>query len=267
MLREDREMLLLPFIGAVFALIAWVLLFVPGFLIGWAVSGDSDSQVARIVGLALGTLAATCVSVYFQAALVIAANIRADGGDPTRAQVLGLAWQRRGTILKWAILTTTVGLVLRAIQDRLGAAGAILGAFGGLAWGVATFLVVPVLVSEDVGPVTAVKRSAAVLKQTYGTSIRTTLRFGLIALVLWLPAIAVAVVGVVLLGKGTGADALGITLIVVGVLAMIVLAVVFSAIAAYARALIYRYAVGKPTPGIPTELFAGVFRRKGALSV
>ena len=44
---------------------------------------------------------------------------------------------------------------------------------------------------------------------------------------------------------------------------MVALAVVFSAIAAYARALVYRYAVGQPTPGIPTELFAGVFRRKG----
>jgi hypothetical protein len=266
MLREDREMLWLPFIGAIFALVAWIALFVPGFLVGWAVSGQSDST-AGIVGAVLGTFAATCVSVYFQAALVIAANERADGGDPTRAQVLGAAWQRRGTIVKWAILTTTVGTVLRAIQDRLGAAGAILGALGGLAWGIATFLVVPVLVAEDVGPVTAVKRSATVLRQTYGTSIRTTLRFGLIALVLWLPAIALAVVGVVLLGRGTGADALGIALIAVGVLAMVVLAVVFSAIGAYARALIYRYAVGQPTPGVPSDLFAGVFRRKGALSI
>jgi hypothetical protein len=231
------------------------------------VSGGSDNRVGPIVGLALGTLAATCVSVFFQAALVIAANVRADGGNPTRAQVLGAAWNRRGAIFRWSILTTTVGLVLRAIQDRLGAAGAIVGALGGLAWGVATFLVVPVLVAEDVGPVTAVKRSAAVLKQTWGTSIRTTLRFGLIAIVLWLPAIALAVIGVVLLGRGTGADAVGITLIAIGVLAMVALAVVFSAIAAYARALVYRYAVGQPTPGIPTELFAGVFRRKGALSI
>ena len=89
-------------------------------------------QSRPIVGLALGTLAATCVSVFFQAALVIAANVRADGGNPTRAQVLGAAWNRRA-IFRWSILTTTVGLVLRAIQDRLGAAGAIVGALGGLA--------------------------------------------------------------------------------------------------------------------------------------
>src|SRR6187200_2987863 len=40
MLREDREMLWLPFIGAIFALIAWLALFVPGALVGWAVSGQ-----------------------------------------------------------------------------------------------------------------------------------------------------------------------------------------------------------------------------------
>jgi hypothetical protein len=266
MLREDREMLWLPFIGALFALIAWLILFFPGWLIGWAASGQSD-RVGPFVGMVLGTFGATCVSVYFQAALVIAANERADGGDPTRSGVLAAAWQRRGAILKWSLLTTTVGLAIRAVQDRLGAAGAILGALGGLAWSVATFLVVPVLVAEDVGPVTAVKRSATVLKQTYGTSIRTTLRFGLIAFLLWLPAIAVVVLGVVLLGRGTASDAVGIGLIAIGVLAMVALAVVFSAIGAYARALIYRYAVGRPTPGVPTELFAGVFRRKGALSL
>ena len=105
------------------------------------------------------------------------------------------------------------------------------------------------------------------LKQTWGTSIRTTLRFGLIAIVLWLPAIALAVIGVVLLGAAPAPTPSAFTLIAIGVLAMVALAVVFSAIAAYARALVYRYAVGQPTPGIPPELFAGVFRRKGALSI
>jgi hypothetical protein len=55
----------------------------------------------------------------------------------------------------------------------------------------------------------------------------------------------------------------GIALISLSIVALIALATLFSAIGAYARALIYRYAVGLPTPGIDTRVLAGAFRPKG----
>ena len=60
--------------------------------------------------------------------------------------------------------------------------GSILGFLGGLAWAIASFLVVPVVVAEDLGPVASIKRSAQLIKSTWGTSLRTTLRFGFIQL-------------------------------------------------------------------------------------
>jgi hypothetical protein len=263
LLRQDRELLWLPVLGAVFAVLAAVVLAVPGLAIG-ALAGDSTvSQVGYWLALALALFAATCVSIFFQTAIVVGANERAEGRDPTRSLVLREAWRRRGRILKWSALTTTVGLLLRVIQDRLGSVGAILTALGGLAWGVVSFLVVPVLVAEDVGPVTAVKRSATLLKETWGTSLRTTVRFGWIALVLWLPTLAVIGLGVWLLAQGgTAADATGAGLLVLGVFAGIVLATVFSAVGGYARALIYRYATGQATPGVEPQLLAGAFRSR-----
>src|SRR5215212_10751368 len=38
----------------------------------------------------------------------------------------------------------------------------------GFAWNIATYLVVPVLAAEDIGPIDAVKRSTQLLKRTWG---------------------------------------------------------------------------------------------------
>jgi hypothetical protein len=265
MLRQDRDLIALPFVGAVVAIVAAVLFFVPGYALGWLVSGQDESGLALGIGLVLGTFAGTLVAVYFQAALVIGANERAEGRDPTRSSVMSMAWQRRGRILSWAVLTTTVGLLLRLVRDRLGSIGAIIGALSGLAWGVATFIVVPVLVAEDVGPVKAVRRSASLLRDTWGTSLRSTVRFGLIALLVWLPVVAVAGLGLwLVMGGGTDQQVAGGVLLGIGVLAGIALGTVFSAATAYVKAVIYRYATGLPTPGIDQALVAGAFRTSGS---
>jgi hypothetical protein len=194
---------------------------------------------------------------------VIGANQRADGGDPTLRGVLAQAWTHRAKILSWAALTTSVGVVIRAVEQRLGIVGNILGFLGGIAWAIASFLVVPVVIVEDLGPIDAVKRSAHLIRQTWGTSLRTTLRFGFIQLLLILPAIAVLVIGIVAVASGsTVGIVLGVVLILLGVAAILVLGMVFSAISTYARAMIYRYATGRPVPGVDPQLFAGVFRAK-----
>lgn len=265
MLRQDKQLISLPFVGAVVAIVVSGLLFAVGYGIGWLISGQDESELAFGIGLVLGAFAGTLVAIYFQAALVIGANERAEGRDPTRSNVLSMAWQRRGPILSWAVLTTTVGLVLRVIRDRLGSIGAIVGALGGLAWGVATFLVVPVLLAEDVGPVKAVRRSATLLRDTWGPSLRSYVRFGIIAFLLWLPAVAAVVGGLYLaIGGGTDKEVLGAVLLGLGVLAMIVLGTIFSAVTAYVKAVIYRYATDRTTPGIDDALIAGAFRPTGS---
>jgi hypothetical protein len=264
LLRQDRELLWLPAIASLTGLIAALVLFVPGFAIGWAASGGNQNSWGAWVGGVFAAFAASVVSIYFQAALVIGAYERADGGDPTLRGVLAQAWTHKGKILSWAALTTTVGVAIRTLEQRLGAVGNILGFLGGIAWAVASFLVVPIVVVENLGPIDAVKRSAELIRQTWGTSLRTTLRFGLIQLLFFLPTIVVFVIGVILVASGsTIGIAVGIVLILAAVIAFLILAMVFSAISTYARALIYRYATGRPVPGISPQLFAGVFRTKG----
>ena len=260
LLRQDRELLWLPVLATLGALLAVVVLFVPGFALGY---GLGNENVGAVLGGALAAVGSTAVAIYFQAALVIGANQRADGGDPTVRGVLGEAWALRARILKWALLAATVGAVIRALEQRLGAVGKLVGFLGGIAWAIATFLVVPVIVAEDIGPIDAVKRSSQVLKSTWGMSVRSTLRFGLIQLVVLVPAILVGVVGAALISSGGAAGvALGVVVLLVAVLAILAMSMLASAVTGYARALIYRYATGAPVPGIAPALFAGAFTPK-----
>ncbi|HZU72972.1 MAG TPA: DUF6159 family protein [Acidimicrobiales bacterium] len=102
----------------------------------------------------------TFLTVFFNAAIVAAASDRLGGGQGSVVAGLRTAWAGLDRLILWAGLSATVGLVLRTVEARAGVVGAVVGRVIGVAWGVMTFLVVPVLVFEPVGPVHAVRRSA-----------------------------------------------------------------------------------------------------------
>src|SRR5690606_40814523 len=67
----------------------------------------------------------------------------------------------------------------------------------GLAWTLATFLVVPVLVSQNVGPIEALKESVSLLKRSWGENLAGNvgigLAFGLITAVVAIVSIALVI--------------------------------------------------------------------------
>jgi hypothetical protein len=240
--RQDRQMIWLPVMAAVTGLIAFAVVAVPlGLAIG-------HTGLAFLVAFACGSLVATAATVIFNVALVFAANDRIEGRTPTISSSLAQAWARKGVIFRWAILAAIVGTTIRALESRLGVVGRVVGFAGGLAWAVATFLVIPVLAFEDVGPIEAVKRSSHILKDRFGTVARGGLRFGVLFLGLSLAALAVVAVGVVLIAKRVYLA--GVPVTAVGVFGIIGVAMYASAAGMYMRTILYRFAVGKPIPDL-----------------
>ena len=260
LLREDRSMIWLGLLGNLSAIVGFGALFAPGYFVTKALG--QTTQTSAIVGAVLGVLVASICAIFFQAALVIAANRRADGGVPTIGSVLAEAWTLRWKIVGWALLTTTVGFAIRALEQRLGILGKVVGFLGAIAWAVASFFVVPVLVAERLGPIEAVKHSARVIRRTWGTSVRTTLRFGFAQTLLTLVPMAMIIFGAVFLWNPTGQPgyaAFGAVCLVVGVVGLFALSAIFGAVSVYSRALIYRWAMSRPVPGIDPRLFDGAF--------
>jgi hypothetical protein len=176
MLRSDRELLVLPLMSAVATS-----LVVASFAAAAFAGGEFDAlHAGQAVAAPDASFYAWCfafyvvqygVVIFFNTALVGAALERLDGGNPTLGSALALAYRRIGPILGYAVVSATVGMVLRMISERLGLIGRLLGFAGGLAWTVMTFLVVPVLAAEGVGPIAAIEKSASLLRRSWGENL------------------------------------------------------------------------------------------------
>jgi hypothetical protein len=153
----------------------------------------------------------------------------------------------------------------RAAHRRRDASGSSAGSSStlvGLAWTVATALVVPVLAAEDVGPLEAIGRSVELIKKAWGEDIIGSTGIGVVfGLVLFV----LCLVGGFLVFAAFASHnvALGIMLLVVLVLTVSLLALAQATLQGIYSAALYRYANGDPASGgIDKTLLAGAFQPK-----
>ncbi len=264
-LRQDKELLVFPAVSAVAGLLVIASFVLPlfGMLDLKAIEANSDSIPPWLYAwVFLFYLVQYFVIFYFNTALVGAAMIRLEGGDPTVADGLRIARSKIRVILGYAAIAATVGMILRAIEERAGFIGKWITGLIGAAWTVVTFLTVPVLVMRDVGPLDAVKESARLLKSTWGENIigqgGVGVVFGLAQFLVILLTIAIAAV------LFSGAHlALAATAIGVGVVVMMTLALVQAALSGIYSAALYRHAAGlAPSPGFDGALLTHAFAPK-----
>ena len=265
-LRADRELLLFPLMSFI-ALVAIVITFaVPiGLTVGLSERQfDENSVVGIVLGFVFYVVAYT-VMFFFNTALVGAAMIRLEGGDPTVNDGLRIASARLPAIVGYAIIAATVGMILRTIAERTGFIGAIIIGFIGLAWSVLTFLVVPVLVVEKVGPVGAVKRSGALLRKTWGEQIIGGTGIGVIFTLIALLAI---IAGTVLaVAFATFSWQLTVLAVIATVLAVGAITLVGAALSGIYTASLYRYATTGDAGAFGTDAMTAAFKEKKAGAV
>jgi len=265
-LRQDKELLLFPLIsmGALVLVVASFALPVFGLGMLQSISGGSDERIS--VGLYavafLFYFSQYFVIFFFNAALVGAAMIRLDGGDPTFSDGMRIATSKIGAIAGYALVAATVGMILRAIQERVGFIGRIIVGLLGAGWTVATYMVVPVLVARDVGPIEAVKESTALLKKTWGENVigqvGLAAAFGFIFFGVMLGGMTLVVAAFV-----SQSLFLIVTAFVVVILAIGITGLLQSALTGIYAAALYRYATtGKSTQGFDSGAMKLAFAPK-----
>lgn len=113
----------------------------------------------------------TFVSTFFNVAYYAQVDAEFRGEPIGARQALGRSAARVRTIAAWALLTTGVGLALRAIEQLPYAgsvAGRIVTRFLDAAWAVASFFVVPALALEDRGVRDSLRRSVTAIRARWG---------------------------------------------------------------------------------------------------
>jgi hypothetical protein len=161
------------------------------------------------------------------------------------------------------LIAATVGVILRSISERSEGLGRFVVSLIGTAWNVATYLVAPVLAVEGIGPVDAIKRSTALLKQTWGEQIAGNFGLGAIT--------ALVIVGIILLGGGAvyGVVALElgvIPIVLVGgfvLMLLVIVGLISSTLNSIYTAAVYQYATtGRSGEFFDSQLVENAFRRK-----
>ncbi len=249
-LRKDKGLLLVPLVSGL-AILGILAAFVGGMFVtvGFGAAFGGDATWLFAVLMIVYYVLSFFIAFFFNAAIVGAATIRLNGGNPTLRDGLRIASANVGRLFLWAVFAATVAMVLRAVQQRLGFLGKILIGLVGIAWSLATYFVVPVLVYEKLGPWAAVKRSAHLFKTTWGETLVGGFSMGGIFLLLGLAGILAPILGFFLGGL------MGLVVgLIVAVLYWVVLGLVASAASSILVAALYRYA----TTGKVAEEFQGL---------
>jgi hypothetical protein len=247
-LRRDKELVLFPFLGLLISAAAWGFLLASIFFLDIPFFNQFAGNPLLFFGFMLLFYFLTAfVAVYFQAAVVGSAMIRLEGGTPSVGDAFRQANKHLGKLFLWALLTATVGLILRAIRKQAGFLGGLIAGALGVTWALATTMAVPVIVAEGLGPWGALKRSAHLFKEAWGETIVGGLGVGLVLVLFGLLGVLPLAIGF-LLGGGTA------LLVGVGIALgyWFAIALVWGAALPALSAVLYQYAVeGRQMPGVP----------------
>ncbi len=253
-LRLDKELLVFPILSLVTC--GLLLASVVGPL--WA-SGQLEVVLELVAGseeegFGITTIAfdfavyfvACFVMIFFNAALIACAKIRFAGGDPTVADGLRASIQRLPQIFVWSLTTSVVGFFLSRMASADKGIGKYVFAFLGAGWAIASFFVVPVLVSEKVGPIAALKKSVSVIKKTWGELLIAEVGMSmLVAALIVFPSILLVFLGLVILEF---APAVSISIFVFVAIWVFATSLAYSTLSAILRTALYLYATEGSIP-------------------
>lgn len=263
------EFLLFPIVSAI-ALVLILAMMALGFL---ALTGFDLGAYARLgfwgqTGCFL-LLYFVCYLVAFFAntGLVGAVMTYMDGGTPTLRASYAIARARLAKLVAYALIMSTVGVIFRLIGSWLGLPGKLAGpvmrrfvvfSAVGLAWNLITYLVVPILVVEDIGPSRAIKRSTELIKRTWGEQVVAYVSTGLvylIFLVVWL-----GLAGPVVSWSLTTLDETTITLTLYAIIMLpLTLFLIKLAVDSIFCAVVYRYVTAEDAGEFDAALLQAAF--------
>ena len=257
-LRQDKELVLFPIISGIITILITVSFMLPLAFLFANDNGDFKMNPFYYVVIFVLYLLGYFVVIFFNTGLIACAHIRLNGGDPSFRDGLHFAMNNLGKIFGWALISATVGLILRMIRERGGIFGAIAAGLVGIAWNLLTFFVIPVMIFENAGVFDSIKSSASLFKRTWGENV--VLRFSVGFIIFLLALVGVIPIALAALTKSA------VVIILVAAVVVIywaVLGVLSASLNGIFAAALYNYATTGTVPSAYSpEVIAGAFEQK-----
>lgn len=213
----------------------------------------SGSEILGYVALFVYYLINFMIVIYFNVALVFCANKVFEGEKPSIRESLSFATSRLNVIVPWAILAATVGLILKIIENKSENFGKFVVGLVGGAWAIATFFVLPILAYENVGPIDALKRSIAIIKEKWGEALGANFGFGLFYFISFVLLVIPAFFVGSMIHPGVG--------VFLGIMSFFLIGIVISAAETVFLAAAYQHVNDRPIPQYQPELIDDIFRK------
>ena len=258
-LAKDKEILIFPVLSGIIAIIAFVTIVFAGHSSGLLREFQAGNRVLGYVVLFVWYFVSWFIVLFFNVAVIACASIRLRGGDPTIADGFRASMQHLGRIAVWALISATVGVILRVIAERAKLIGRIISGLLGAAWSIATYFIVPVMIFEGRSIRDSVKQSTQLIAKTWGESLIAAGGIGAFIMLLAVGGLALPIAAIFI--SPTAA------LIALGVMLMywIALSVVSAALSGIFRTALYLYATEGRTPaGFTPEYVQNAFAAKAA---
>lgn len=240
---RDKTLMLFPILSGIVGL-ALVAAFVFGIgpenlkAAGQAQQASGEIPPVYYVYAFAAYFGLSFIAVYFNVALIGAAQQSLAGKDTTLGDGLRVANQHLGKVAAWALLSGTVGLLLSALENN-GKLGHFVRMILGAAWAVITYFIVPVMIFENQAPTAAIGRSASLMKATWGENAGAQVGIGLVTVAAIVGIVIVGMVGSALVPQ---ASVVLVPLMVVAIPSVILLAMAAKAVLAVA---LYEFATNK----------------------
>lgn len=266
----DKELLLFPLISGFCCLLVLGSFALPLYGVGYFELVMNDGQVDQealnnpLVYIVLFAFYFVnyFVIIFFNSALISCAIIRFQGGNPTLSDGLSAACKRLPQIAAWALVSATVGLILKIIESRSEKAGQIIAGILGTVWSITTYFVIPVLVVEKAGPVDAFKRSASILRKSWGEALVSNFGIGLLTFIPTFLAFLVLAGGVIAIVAEK--VVLGVILVVGGVFSMLLISLISTTLSSIVIAALYLFAAeGEVPEHMDRSLLKNAFANRG----
>ncbi len=256
LLRQNPELLRFPLYGGVATILCAIVVVGPGlYLI------EDDQTIFGGALAVIGFYLLALIGIYFSVGLAAAADMIFRGQEATVADGLAVSRTRLSQIAGWAAVSTTIGLVLSALENQ-GIAGQIAGRLLAIGWSLITFLAVPVIALEGTGPFATLKRSSSLFKSRWGAQVTGNIAIGgAVFLFGVLPSALLIFAGFLVWASASFAGAL---LLVIGVIGLAISILVSSALSNIFGVALYRYARdGEAVGGFTAEELNSAVRTKG----
>ncbi len=257
-LKKDKEMMLFPIISGIVTILLFISFIIPIFFISGTDTARRGTGNFYYFILFIYYILSYFIVIFFNTGLITCANIRLNGGDPTFSDGFNNAKKHIGKIFVWALISATVGLILRIIADRSETIGKIVIAIIGMAWSLITFFVVPVMVFENIGVMESIKKSGYLFKKTWGENVIGQFSMGLIFFIL-------GIIGLIplILSFLAGSPVIIISAVVLVIIYWVVLGIISSSLDGIFVTALYNYAnTGKIPSAYSPEVLTNAFRPK-----